>query len=264
MRVIPNRTSYSETVHINNRLFHIDGFSVIGGRNYMEDTFMSEVYDNLFILGVFDGHGGSFTSKMLPEKFKSKMTPKVRAFLNEAKEQEIIHFFNTLFFDIDEELKPYNKDSSGSTAILCVITKCLIILVNCGDSRGILYSKNGTILIETVDHTPHLYSEKERIKKLGGTIQNSYIEGLLSVSRSFGDYELKKPKQEFISVRPDVYIAKITQSTVVLGSDGIFNRINPSNVSVTSAIRDGRNIINLMIGDHYTGDNKTVLIVKIL
>lgn len=264
MKVIPNRTSYSETVNVNNKLFRIDGFSVIGGRDHMEDTFMSDVYDNLFIFGVFDGHGGSFTSRILPEKITSKMTPKVRAFLNKAKEKEIIHFFNTLFHDIDEELKPYNKDSSGSTAILCVITERLIILINCGDSRGILYNNDGAILIETVDHTPHLHSEKERIRKLGGTIQNSYIEGMLSVSRSFGDYELKKPTKEFISVNPDVYISKITKSTIVLGSDGIWDRINPSDVSVKSAIRDGRNIINLMVGDHYIGDNKTILVVKIL
>jgi serine/threonine protein phosphatase PrpC len=264
MGVIPNRTLYSETIKVNDTLLYINGKSIIGGRDYMEDTFMSEVYDDVFLCGIFDGHGGSFTSINLPCIITSKMTPQICHFLNNAEKPEIIHFFKTFFSGIDHDLKYAINDVSGSTAILCVITKRFIILVNCGDSRGVLYTNHGVILIETVDHTPAVPSEKARIKKLGGTIQNSYIEGILSVSRSFGDYELKKPGKEFISVKPDVYITELKPSTVILGSDGIWDRITPSATSIKSALQERRDILNLMIGNHTTGDNKTILVVEIL
>lgn len=262
MKEIPRETYYSETVDINNIQCRINGLSVIGGRNHMEDTFMSTIYPDLFVFGIFDGHGGSFTSKHLPLRIESNMTSDVRHFLNNASEEELIHFFQQLFFNIDKELQSHNKDSSGSTAILGVITERFIILVNCGDSRGVLYDKRGFLLVETVDHTPKLQSERDRILNMGGRFINSYIEGSLAVSRSFGDYRLKNPGREFISITPDVYITKLTPSTLILGSDGIWDRVNPHDIS-KSALLDGERLSRDLVDNRYTGDNKTVLVVEI-
>jgi len=45
-------------------------------------------------------------------------------------------------------------DKSGSTAISCLIDPERIYFLNVGDSRGILVSTDGRILLATKDHKP--------------------------------------------------------------------------------------------------------------
>jgi len=39
-----------------------------------------------------------------------------------------------------------------------------------------------------LDHKPHIPKEKERILKSGGEVKNGRINGIINVSRSFGDF----------------------------------------------------------------------------
>lgn len=57
-----------------------------------------------------------------------------------------------------------------------------------GDSRTILAQEGGKYKQMILDHKPHIPKEKERILKSGGEVKNGRINGIINVSRSFGDF----------------------------------------------------------------------------
>lgn len=66
-----------------------------------------------------------------------------------------------------------------------------MVVGNVGDCRVVL-SSNGVATQLTIDHTALLDSEKKRIVNAGGFVSaNDRVNGLLAVSRSFGDIEHK-------------------------------------------------------------------------
>lgn len=102
---------------------------------------------------------------------------------------------------------------SGSTAAMCVVRppppgkaggKYSLHVINAGDSRVLLSHADGTIVDGggtdgglSTDHKPDHPSERERIERCGGTVQEAAggvhrVNGDLAVSRGFGDAEYKK------------------------------------------------------------------------
>jgi serine/threonine protein phosphatase PrpC len=94
----------------------------------------------------------------------------------------------------------------------------------------------------TTDHKPYLPTEKTRIETAGGWVHNKRVNGVLAVSRSFGDIQYKafddvtptiprdeaggiwSNKQQVIS-RPDVTEFEVDDDVefVVLASDGLWD-----------------------------------------
>ena len=65
---------------------------------------------------------------------------------------------------------------------------------NSGDSRAVLAKKSGdkyTALEMSVDHKPDLPTEKSRIERAGGFVEDNRVKGVLNLSRSLGDLEYK-------------------------------------------------------------------------
>ena len=100
---------------------------------------------------------------------------------------------------------------SGSTAAMCVVRKPVapggkyrLHVINAGDSRVLLSRADGTIVDGggtdqglTTDHKPDWPSERARIERCGGTVEQAMggvyrVNGDLAVSRGFGDAEYKK------------------------------------------------------------------------
>lgn len=112
---------------------------------------------------------------------------------------------------VKRKLKDYqvNKDSAasmfggssdeiafnaGCTACSALITPTQIIVANSGDSRCVLAKRNGTKYTAvdlSVDHKPDLPSEKQRIERAGGFVEDSRVKGVLALSRALGDLEYK-------------------------------------------------------------------------
>ena len=94
-------------------------------------------------------------------------------------------------------------------------------MANVGDSRLLCIHENGECLQITEDHKPNNAVEKERILRYGGEIyRNSFktvdsshnilgpwrvLPGKLAVSRSIGDYLIKKAKKGVVSAEPDIF-----------------------------------------------------------
>jgi serine/threonine protein phosphatase PrpC len=118
---------------------------------------------------------------------------------------------------VDQEFLD-TQQGSGSTAAMCIVRapaqaggKWKLHVINAGDSRVLLSRADGKIIDGggtdsglTTDHKPDHPSEKERIYRCGGTVEETAggcarVNGDLAVSRGFGDADYKRtggPGQE--------------------------------------------------------------------
>eukprot|EP01083_Nonionella_stella_P010735 30548_1 len=103
-----------------------------------------------------------------------------------------------------------------------------MFVANTGDSRGILVSNDGQITEMSHDHKPNDIAERNRIQSDGGRVVffgTWRVEGVLAVSRSFGDRLLKR----WIIPDPDVIAHKINQSNdlfLILATDGVWDTVS--------------------------------------
>lgn len=177
-----------------------------------EDRFqMCKILNNeVLYYGVFDGHGGSIPKNHIVDYCKENLHLRLEDVLSRINRDSfkfVADVISKCFLDFDTEM--YNlKLSKGSCCCLLLIdlkyNKCFI--VNLGDSRCIVFKKDGEIVFETKDHTP--ISEKKRIDALGitkitidgkkGDFESSFLSnpniGGIRVSRAFGDFKFKETK----------------------------------------------------------------------
>ena len=79
---------------------------------------------------------------------------------------------------------------TGCTACVVLISENEIICANAGDSRCVL-SVEGRAVEMSIDHKPELSTERARIEKAGGFVEENRVKGILNLSRSLGDLEYK-------------------------------------------------------------------------
>ena len=152
------------------------------------------------LVAIYDGHGGcgaaSFASSNLVEILEN--TKDWKSYLDDGKKN--IHLLGDsltqAFIDLDTELRirfrgTVYDDASGCTAVCAIITPTYIICANIGDSRCILGCQNSAIVQMSEDHKPENLIEKNRIMNAGGSVHANRVDGILGVSRSFGDFDYK-------------------------------------------------------------------------
>jgi serine/threonine protein phosphatase PrpC len=71
-----------------------------------------------------------------------------------------------------------------------------LLIAHAGDCRVVLCDGGAAIQV-TIDHTPLIDEEKSRIKESGGFVSNKRVNGILAVSRSFGDIKFKSFNNSF-------------------------------------------------------------------
>lgn len=87
--------------------------------------------------------------------------------------------------------------------------------------------KRGKAVELSKDHRPNDASEKLRIEKLGGIIDDGYLNGQLAVTRAIGDWHMKgaKGSPSPLSAEPELYEAILTEEDefLILGCDGLWD-----------------------------------------
>ena len=211
-----------------------------GKRWSMEDSHInSRLNETVRIFGVCDGHGGSNCSQFLQNNLSKHIFATLNAQVDVKNANLMKILIGIAFEKCETEFELLHKDdTSGSTCCILIYFQDLNIyyIVNCGDSRAIVcpnisaFEKSATLV--TTDHKPGLPSEKLRIESLGGFVthfsymksgQQEYIyrvQGVLSVSRSFGDQQFRP----FIKETPDVFGPFVANknSSVLIACDGAF------------------------------------------
>lgn len=178
------------------------------------------------IYGVFDGHGGADTSKYIGERLPHIISERIKAAVSGANakqhaEQEnftsdrdqdtsaivteistspinstlIDHIgfsklFKSAFMECDNELYSHGI-RSGSTAVVTVLIDGYLVVANIGDSRCILSCDKGASKMLSFDHKPKNFGELLRIRNDGGYVTDNRVNGVLALSRAFGDFSFK-------------------------------------------------------------------------
>lgn len=187
------------------------------------------------LFGLFDGHGG----KQVAEFVKTFLAPELAsAYANdEPKEgpmtdKRIMKVTEAVFQRMDSRIASELAGAyDGCTANLILANSEQMISVNLGDSMAYLCrlkdadDQEDTLCIplQQRQHKCWMMKEKERILRSGGAVENGRINGILEVSRAFGDLTLKKfgvlCTPEYMKFQMD----REKDRFVILACDGFWN-----------------------------------------
>ncbi|KAL7200256.1 hypothetical protein ACSBR1_032224 [Camellia fascicularis] len=207
-------------------------FADIGSRRYVEDEHiriddLSAHLGSFFVFhkpsafyGVFDGHGGSEAAAYVRKNV-------LRFFSEDAKfPQTSKNSLRKAFLLADLALADdcSVSSSSGTTALAALILGRYLMVANVGDRRAVLCRK-GIAIEMSHDHRPNYASEQMRVEELGGYIDDGYINGVLSVTRAMGDWDMKCPRGSSLPLiaEPEFCQVVLTKDDefLIIGCDGI-------------------------------------------
>jgi len=129
--------------------------------------------------------------------------------------------------NLKEELK---EDFGGTTALVALFTRNDLYIANVGDTRAVFLKKNGEAERVSMDHRP-VEAEKERIEASGGkviSISVPRVEGMLSVSRALGDFDLV---DKGVIWHPHIQVIQVFEEKgefLILASDGLWDLVTDS------------------------------------
>ncbi len=118
---------------------------------------------------------------------------------------------------------------TGCTACVALVTPAEIYVANAGDSRSVL-AKTGVAINMSTDHKPDLPEERKRIEHAGGYVEDNRVNGVINLSRSFGDLDYKMNKklpanEQMIIPCPDVHVEKMSADCdfLIIACDGVWD-----------------------------------------
>ncbi|KAJ7973115.1 Protein phosphatase 2C-like protein [Quillaja saponaria] len=233
-------------------------FADIGPRRYMEDEHIriDDLVSHLgsffkfpkpsAFYGVFDGHGGPEAAayirknvmRFVFEDVNFPQTFKVDDVFLEEVENSLRKAFLVADLSLADDCSV--SSSSGTTALTALIFGRLLMVANAGDCRAVLCRKGETIDMSQ-DHRPIYPSEKRRVEELGGYVDDGYLNGVLSVSRALGDWDIKLPKGSAtpLIAEPEFRQIVLTEDDefLIIGCDGIWDVM--SSQHAVSLVRRG-------------------------
>lgn len=210
----------------------------VGCRDSMEDAVVLDdnvpvagAEDVVAFYGVFDGHGGRAAADFLKDHLMKNVVKNE----NFMKDPELA--LKEAFFTTDEEFYAAvgPSETSGSTGLAACIIGGKLYIANAGDCRAVL-SRKGRAIDLSIDQKPNSRSEMERIKKAGGFVEDGYVNGLLGVSRAFGDWHLEGLKGRAgspgpLTVDPEIEKMRLTADDefLILACDGLWDVFSSQN-----------------------------------
>ncbi|KAI4319354.1 hypothetical protein MLD38_032959 [Melastoma candidum] len=219
-------------------------FADIGPRRFMEDEHvrmddLSSCLGSPFCFpkpsafyGVFDGHGGSeaaaYMRKNVVRLFFEDVNFPRSTEVNNLFLSEVETSLREAFLLADQSLAKESgiSSSSGTTVLTAFVLGRLLVVANAGDCRAVL-SRRGEAIDMSQDHRPIYPSERRRVEEMGGYIDDGYLNGILSVTRALGDWDMKTPRgspSPLIS-EPELRQILLTEDDefLIMGCDGIWD-----------------------------------------
>ncbi|AFZ80572.1 protein phosphatase 2C, putative [Theileria equi strain WA] len=284
----------------------IDHYGEKGVRKTMEDECiicdslrklnpqLPQEYD-FVVCGLFDGHGGKQTAVFAKQNLLSEICSQIVT-LSVAKDEseefspEIIFkkAVNAACRRLDTRIaNEITGCSDGSTALLLFFGKKTVYIVNLGDSAAYLCRKLESVIhsIPLNDiHKPWSQREKGRILHYGGTIEGGRVNGVLEITRSFGDLQLKKYGVLCVGTFRKVDLDFNKDEFIMLGCDGFWGVFDANDACrktldfinkeesrastdpdapVPSIKRVCKELVDLTLNVKRSQDNVSVLIIRL-
>jgi len=202
----------------------------IGRRPTMEDDhILVDAFcgaPHLGFFGLYDGHGGRATVDFLT----CSLYLNLRHYLSLHRNISMTKALEDCYKITDKQIHRQQIYQSGATAVSLVIDRKneYLTVANSGDTRAVLCRKGKAIRL-TKDHKADDAEEARMIRKRGGTVGRlKRVNGLLAVTRAFGDHLLKPP----ITVNPTTLRMKITADDyfVIIACDGVWDVLSDEEV----------------------------------
>ena len=233
-------------------------------RNYNEDRVsiilnIAKGNTKCSFFAIYDGHGGSACCDYLRDSLHDHII-KQPTFLDNTRQALVsgVKAAESSFLESVSEDYQKNKklDRSGSCGIITLVMGETCYVANIGDSRAVLSAESGKYAYNlSRDHKPTDLHEQRRIEEAGGKIYKTEVRSLvsgyqddvvsgplrvypgkLSVTRTFGDVEAKDERfggnSKVVVAEPEIkhFEIKPTHAFIILGSDGIFDKLDSKDV----------------------------------
>lgn len=203
----------------------------IGRRDEMEDGF---VFVDCFggkknsaYFAIYDGHGGrqcvDYVTQTLHDNLLSELQKSSRS---------VPDCFITAFNTTDRNMQASGINTSGCTACCCLLQEekasRAIYTAHLGDARAVICRGGLAVRLTSMsDHKATDPTEAKRVIEAGGTIFNERVNGMLAISRAFGDHQLKAPAlpNDVVSNVPDITSTELTDQDmfVIVACDGLWD-----------------------------------------
>ena len=225
--------------------------SICGLRKTMEDVsiFNCNLTSKYGIFGVFDGHSGSNAVNYISENIEQELKTNLKQMNSDNNNNDAKEAIIKTFEKLDQHLTTVNEQS-GTCGVVALVERdsntnhpTSVLIANLGDSRAVLGEQSAFQNL-SIDHAPSNPTERERIIKAGGTVENvaytlpngsssatDRINGKLAVSRSFGDSTYKQnlslsPNEQLVSAVPELrhhIINAENDQFLLLACDGVWD-----------------------------------------
>lgn len=249
-------------------------------RKYMEDYYnIFFCFENdCWIFNVCDGHGGFEVADFINKKFNKLLIEEINILKKKHNPVEVKVLKSTILDIIEYLDKEIEKlpcgEFTGSTFASVIYYNNNLYFVNIGDSNIICNMKPPYF---NKLHVPTDRVERSRIMK-SSFIENDRIEGMINLSRAFGDFRFKrknKSSSPMIST-PDIDIIDIRKvyeynniPWLLLSSDGLLILFTRNEISkiVNIFLRHGYDcdyIVKLLMSYccyYNNDDNVTILLI---
>lgn len=182
--------------------------------------------EHAMLAAVFDGHCGSKVAQTAANRIHNWLCEST-AF----RDGDFGRALHEAYVRGDAELiRTLVQEPSGATGVSVLLVDHTLFCANAGDSRAVL-CRGGAVIALSEDHKPNDPLEKERILKAGGFVSSTgRVNGMLSLSRAFGDFIFKRnpdipESEQMVTVVPDVREVPLTDQDefVVIACDGIWD-----------------------------------------
>eukprot|EP00020_Sapocribrum_chincoteaguense_P004127 CAMPEP_0170756758 /NCGR_PEP_ID=MMETSP0437-20130122/14186_1 /TAXON_ID=0 /ORGANISM="Sexangularia sp." /LENGTH=528 /DNA_ID=CAMNT_0011095943 /DNA_START=104 /DNA_END=1692 /DNA_ORIENTATION=+ len=277
---VPTRTDITSGEH-----------SATGRRESNEDFHLIvpglDLYPDMALFAVFDGHGGAGASKFCARKMQPVLEK-----TKELKEGKVGEALISAYKKVDEKyMDKFEED--GTTAVVAVLSADNTLTVaNVGDSRCYIVPPAGPPIAMSQDHKPSDPKERKRIEEAGHEVVRDTIlqhgkrvhthrvDGILAVARSIGDGNFKDsfeapPEEQAVCCVPDIATSEKPVepgSFLLLACDGLWDVVTGEEAAdmVRARVAEGmtldqvaESLSTMAIDERGSDDNVTIVLAQV-
>jgi serine/threonine protein phosphatase PrpC len=226
----------------------------IGRRDEMEDGFVFvdcfAGRKNSAYFAIYDGHGGRQCVDYVTQNLHDNLLVELQS----QKVADVPNAFIRAFSTTDRNMQSSGINTSGCTACCCLLQEekatRSIYTAHLGDARAVICRGGLAVRLTSMsDHKATDPAEAKRVIEAGGTIFNERVNGMLAISRAFGDHQLKAPAlpNDVVSNTPDITSTELTDQDmfVIVACDGLWDVVEDQE-SVNLVLEGIRELMQLL------------------